>query len=163
MRANWLLSHYIKELNIPLKKNQNFHTALTVGEEAYICDIVSGDLSVERINPLKMRAYRSGSSPDFEDADIIVIEDYWSPGKITDYFYDDLTPAQVKKLDEYGYPGSSDSMDGGSEADKFVNIDGEFQDFSSDIIDNYISFGGNDRTPIEPFDSFGNIRVIRVF
>jgi len=71
-----LLQHYIKELSIPLKKNQNFHTALTVGEEAYICDIVSGDLSVEKVDPLKMRAYRSGSSVNFEDADIIVLEDY---------------------------------------------------------------------------------------
>ena len=163
IRANWLLQHYIKELSIPLKKNQNFHTALTVGEEAYICDIVSGDLSVERIDPLKMRAYRTGSSPNFEDADIIVLEDYWSPGKIIDYYYDELTPTQIKKLDEYGTNNGVDSMSSTSEADKFINVDGEFTDFDSDIINGYINFGDVRNISASPYDNFGNIRVIRVF
>ena len=163
IRANWLLQHYIKELSIPLKKNQNFHTALTVGEEAYICDIVSGDLSVERIDPLKMRAYRTGSSPNFEDADIIVLEDYWSPGKIIDYYYDELTTTQIKKLDEYGTNNGVDSMSSTSEADKFINVDGEFTDFDSDIINGYINFGDVRNISASPYDNFGNIRVIRVF
>ena len=163
IRANWLLQHYIKELSIPLKKNQNFHTALTVGEEAYICDIVSGDLSVEKVDPLKMRAYRSGSSVNFEDADIIVLEDYWSPGKIIDYFYEELTSAQIKKLDEYGTNGGIDSMSGTSETNKFINVDGEFTDFDADIVNGYINFGGTNSLATSPYDNFGNIRVIRVF
>ena len=39
-RANSLLSHYIKELALPLKFNQGFMDALTVGEEIYQIDIV---------------------------------------------------------------------------------------------------------------------------
>ena len=50
--------------------------ALTVGEEIYQIDIVGGEPTVERLNPLKIRVFQSGYSNKIEDADIIVLEDY---------------------------------------------------------------------------------------
>jgi hypothetical protein len=44
-----------------------------VGEEAYLCDIVSGEPTFELINPNKMVVIRSGLSNRFEDADMIVL------------------------------------------------------------------------------------------
>ena len=44
IRANALLNHYVKELNIPLMFNQGFMDAMAVGEEIYQCDIVGGEL-----------------------------------------------------------------------------------------------------------------------
>jgi hypothetical protein len=35
IRANSLLNHYVKELNIPYIFNQGFMDAMTVGEEIY--------------------------------------------------------------------------------------------------------------------------------
>ena len=42
-----------------------------------------------------------------EDADVIVIDDYWSPGKIQDTFYQDLTDKEVLDLESGGFTGSS--------------------------------------------------------
>ena len=73
--------HYIKELDIPSKFNKGFFNALAIGEEIYQCDIVSGEPTFEVINPLKLRVYKSGYSNRIEDADILIYEDFWNPGK----------------------------------------------------------------------------------
>ena len=91
IRANALLNHYVKELNIPLIFNQGFMDAMAVGEEIYQCDIVGGEPTIERLNPLKVRIFKSGYSNKIEDADMIILEDYWSPGKVIDTYYDVLT------------------------------------------------------------------------
>ena len=86
IRANALLNHYIKEYNMPLLFNNGFMDAMTVGEEIYQCDIVGGEPVIERVNPLKIRVFKSGYSNRIEDADVIIIEDYWSPVRVIDTF-----------------------------------------------------------------------------
>ena len=76
IRANALLNHYVKEYNIPLLFNNGFMDAMAVGEEIYQCDIVGGEPVIERLNPLKVRIFKSGYSNRIEDADMIIIEDY---------------------------------------------------------------------------------------
>ena len=70
VRANALLNHYWKELNMPLIFNQGFMDAMTVAEEIYMFDIVGGEPTIERLNPNKVHVFRSGSSNRIEDADI---------------------------------------------------------------------------------------------
>jgi hypothetical protein len=67
------LKHYIPELAMQLKFNRGFYDAMTVGEEAYQCDIVGGEPTLERINPNKMIVLKSGFSNKIEDADMIVL------------------------------------------------------------------------------------------
>jgi hypothetical protein len=74
--------------------------AMTVGEEIYQCDIIGGEPTIERLNPLKVRIFRSGISNKIEDADIIIIEDYWSPGKIIDTYYDVLTKKDMEYIEK---------------------------------------------------------------
>ena len=76
VRANCLINHYMKELNIPLEFNKGFKDAATVAEEIYQCDIRGGEPTFEKVNPLKIRVYKSGYSNKVEDADMIAIEDY---------------------------------------------------------------------------------------
>ena len=90
IRANRLLNHYVRELDMGQLFNKGFVDALTVGEEAYMCDIVGGEPYIEKIDPMKMRVIRSGYSDRIEDADIIILEDYWSPGRIIDTYWDQL-------------------------------------------------------------------------
>ena len=116
--ANAILNHYIKEYNIPSKFTQGFMDALIVGEEIYQCDIVGGEPVISKINPQKIRIYKSGYSNRIEDADIIVLEDYWSPGKIIDTYYDVLTDKDIKKIEDYGK-----NISGGGYADEMDNID----------------------------------------
>lgn len=100
VRANQLLNHYMKELEVPQLFNQGFLDAMTVGEEIYQCDIVGGEPMIERLNPLKVRILRSGYSNRIEDADIIIIEDYWSPGKIIDTYWDQLSKKDVEYIEK---------------------------------------------------------------
>jgi hypothetical protein len=73
--------------------------ALAVGEEIYLCDIIGGEPTLERLNPLNVTVFRSSYSNKIEDADMIVIEDYWSPGKITDVYGEYLTEKDRKYIE----------------------------------------------------------------
>lgn len=116
-RANNLLTHYVKEYNMPLLFNQGFTDALAVGEEIYQCDIVGGEPVIERLDPLKVRVFKNGYSNKIEDADLIIIEDYWSPGKIIDTYYDSLTKKDMEYLEKI--PSRTDS----TASDSMGNID----------------------------------------
>ena len=94
-----MLNHYIKEYNIPLIFNDGFKDAMAVSEEIYRCDIVGGEPVIERLNPLKVRVFKNGYSNKIEDADIIIIEDYWAPGRVIDTYYDVLTDKDIKYIE----------------------------------------------------------------
>lgn len=161
VRANALLNHYWKELNMPLMFNEGFMDAMTVSEEIYMCDIVGGEPTIERLNPNKVRIFKSGSSNKVEDADVIVIEDYWSPGKIIDTYYDVLSKKDMEYIENLPYTVSEgDSMDNIDDRNAFLN--GEL--FGGDINSDYF-FGGNIEidSSLLPYDLAGNIRVLRVF
>ena len=51
IKANQLLNHYTKELDIKSKFNKGFVNALAVGEEIYQCSIEGGEPVVRRLNP----------------------------------------------------------------------------------------------------------------
>lgn len=168
IRANALLHHYIKEYNIPLLFNQGFMDAMTVGEEIYQCDIVGGEPVIERVNPLKIRVFKSGYSNRIEDADIIIIEDYWSPSRVIDTFYDVLSKKDmeyIEKLPDHIGQAYSDSMDNIDERYGFVNnnmvgdevvTDGFYFDplnlFSDAVVNSLL-----------PYDLAGNLRVLRMY
>ena len=164
IRANALLNHYIKEYNVPLLFNNGFMDAMAVGEEIYQCDIVGGEPTIERLNPLKIRVFKSGYSNRIEDADIIILEDYWSPGKVIDTFYDVLTPKDIKYIEEL--PNSLgeeaiDSMDNIDERMGFVNanmIDDTFESYNPMEL-----FNDQTSSSLLPYDTAGNIRVLRVY
>lgn len=158
IRGNTLLNHYIKELNLPIKFNSGFLDAMTVGEEIYQVDIVSGEPIVERINPLKIRVFKTGYSNRVEDADIVVLEDFWSPGRIIDTYYDVLSAADMKYIEELPRYFDSQSNDY-DETKNFVNI-GEADGV---IIDSYALFAGPNGLTNNYTDNAGNIKVLRVY
>ena len=161
IRANALINHYWKELNIPLMFNEGFMDAMTVAEEIYMCDIVGGEPTIERLNPNKVRVFKSGSSNKIEDADVIIIEDYWSPGKIIDTYYDVLSRKDMDYIEKLPFTmNQGDSMDNIDDRNAFLNGDLFGGDISSDYF-----FGGNIEidSSLLPYDLAGNIRVLRVF
>lgn len=88
VRGNQLLNHYIKELEVDQLFNQGLCDAEIVGEEIYQIDIVGGEPTISKLDPRKIRILRSGTSDKIEDADIIIIEDYMSPGAVIDAYWD---------------------------------------------------------------------------
>ena len=167
VRANALLNHYVKEYNMPFMFNQGFMDAAAVAEEMYQCDIIGGEPVVERLNPNKVRIYKSGFSNRVEDADMIVIEDYWSPGKVIDTYYDVLTPKDIKYIEQLPYASTTDpvdSMDNVDERAGFIHAH-----MVSDVVEeNYFIdpetlFTVDDLDHLLPYDFAGNIRVSRIF
>ena len=167
IRGNELLKHYIKEYDIPNIFNSGFVDALAVGEEIYQCDIINGEPTIEKINPLKIRVFKSGYSNRVEDADVIILEDYWSPGKVLDTYYDVLTTKDreyLEKLPDHVGQAATDSMDNIDERYGFVNnhmIGDEIstQGFFWDPLGGYDGINSS----LLPYDMAGNLRVLRVY
>lgn len=167
IRANALLNHYIKELSIPLVLNQGFIDAMTVGEEIYQCDIVGGEPTIEKLNPLKVRIFKSGYSNKIEDADMIILEDYWSPGKVIDTYYDVLTKKDmeyIEKMPDHVGQAATDSMDNVDERYGFVNNHMIGDEISTEGFF-WDPLGGYDgvNNSLLPYDVVGNLRVLRVY
>ena len=168
IRANNLLNHYKKEYNIPLIFNEGFDDAMAVGEEIYQCDIVGGEPIIERLNPLKVRVFKSGYSNKVEDADIIIIEDYWSPSRVIDTYYDVLTKKDIEyiqKLPDHIGQAAIDSMDNIDERYGFVNnnmIGDEITSQNGFFWDPYGTSDGISNSLL-PYDTAGNLRVLKVF
>lgn len=163
VRANALLNHYSKEYNMPLMFNNGFMDAMTVGEEIYMCDIVGGEPTIEKLNPLNLRVFRSGYSDKIEDADVIIYEDYWSPGKIIDTFYDNLNADDIKYIENIPKNPYGESTNG-TEPDprlEFLPTGGIIGD--DEIINPNQLFSESYDSSMMPYDTAGNIRVIRIF
>lgn len=168
IRANALLTHYSKEQNFPLTFNEGFWDAMQFSEEMYIVDIVGGEPTLEKLNPIKVRSFRSGYSNDIEDADVVVIEDYWSPGKIIDRYYDSLTQKDIKYIEEIPFSaeqGATDAIGNYDERAQYVQahmvtdeIDTNDENFFSTLFTNEAI-----ETQLMPYDMLGNVRVVRVF
>ena len=175
VRANCLINHYMKELNIPLEFNKGFKDAATVAEEIYQCDIRGGEPTFEKVNPLKIRIYKSGYSNKIEDADMIAIEDYWSPGKIVDTYYEEiesLSASDKKKLIDLldnnvaGAAADHDSMDNIDDRNGFININligDEAIAANGYYFDPMGLFSDGVDDSMMPYDIAGNVRVLRVY
>lgn len=166
MRASTVLSHYMKELNIPRIFNDGFMDAMICGEEIYQCDIVGGEPTFERLNPLKVHIFKNGFSNKVEDADLIILIDFWSPGRILDTYFDVLSKKDVDSIDKLASTFSSDSMYNIDERNAFINtaeIDGT--DISGGtIIENFLLMGQSGFSATSNYyDLQGNIRVLRLY
>lgn len=166
MRANTVLSHYMKELNIPRIFNDGFMDAMICGEEIYQCDIVGGEPTFERLNPLKVHIFKNGFSNKVEDADLIILIDFWSPGRILDTYFDVLSKKDVDSIDKLASTFSSDSMYNIDERNAFINtaeIDGT--DISGGtVIENFLLMGQSGFSATSNYyDLQGNIRVLRLY
>jgi len=177
IRANEVLRHYSKEQGFKDIFLEGFKDATIVGEEIYQCDIVGGEPVLAKLNPRKLRVYKSGYSNRIEDADIIVYEDYWSPGRVIDTWYDRLKAKDVEWLESMawaagagseplGAAGNVDDTHGFVRAEAFEGPDGV--DVPSDdvlglVVDELANFEGGMGSDLNPYDMAGNVRVLRVF
>lgn len=166
MRANEYIKQFAKSQNFPLIFQGGFRDALAVGEEIYQCDIMGGEPVLEKCNTQKTRIYRSGNSNKVEDADIIIVEDYWAVGKVFDVYGDSLDPKDVKYLDDLPWGGGqgTDGMDNIDETYGFIDrnmVNEEFVDDGSFFWDPEGDLGTYQS--MQPFDAQGNVRVMRMY
>lgn len=154
-RATQILKYLYHKLHLSEKFSKGFKDALIAGEEIYQVDVIAGEPVVERLNPKNVKILRSGASPYFEDADVITIAGYYSPGKIIDDYHDELTPGEIDQIETGSFTGSNGSggIDIGEK--KPINID-----FTTAIDSAYFENGGG---IYDTYDADGNIRVLKVY
>jgi hypothetical protein len=98
-RANMIMKYYWDKQNFKKKFNEGFYDVLIAGEENYCVELQGTEPILRKVNPLNLRAYRSGESPWLQDSDIIVEEGYYSPGQVIDAYYDYLSPSDIDKIE----------------------------------------------------------------
>ncbi len=161
VRANALINHFSKEQNFPLLFNKGFRDALWAGEEIYQCDIIGGEPVVTVLNPMKVRIFKSGYSTKIEDADVVILEDYWQPGRIIDTYHEVLSPKDVKKIESNSKgsigDGTRDRYDDPRDGFIWNPLDDGNTFFSSTFDTKGIS------SDLLPYDLHGNVRVLRVY
>lgn len=175
IRANELLRHYSKEQNFKQIFNEGFMDALICSTEAYQCGIVGGEPVLVKLNPMKLRVFRSGYSNRIEDADVIIYEDYWAPGKIVEAFYDELSAKDIRRISneipEFGGQAPLTPQGSVNEASPFIPASAFGQDGvllgNKDgvgyFMDNLPLLSGGIGSDLLPYDVAGNIRVLRVW
>ncbi len=160
-RANALISHYSKEQNFDLLFNKGFRDALWSGEEIYQCDIIGGEPVLTVLNPMKVRIFKSGYSTKIEDADVVILEDYWQPGRIIDTYHEVLSPKDVKTIEARSKGGL-----GTTENDMYDDPRYGFTWNPMGDDDVFFSTMGNSQGVFDnllPYDLHGNVRVLRVY
>ena len=167
-RANWLLKHYIKELDFNFKMNQGFKDVLIAAEEIYQFDICSGEPTMECLNPRKVYTLRSGYSSKIEDADIIILDDYWSPARIIDNYYEDLKDKDVEYIESISNQNlvQTDEMGNMDERSAFLYSPLITEDnLENNTVDSFVWMGNNFAgLPNSSYvDNMGNVRVLRVY
>lgn len=162
LRCNMLLNHYVKEYNLPLLFNKGFKDGLITGEEIYRCDIRNGEPIIEKLNPNKVYVFKSGYSNKIEDADVIIIEDYLSPGQIIDRYYEYLSVKDREYIEGLPYSNSNETNE---EEPRNAWISSDLVgDENNGFFSNMLEFTEGNTTAIDtPFDMYGNVRVLQVY
>jgi hypothetical protein len=159
--ANFIINHYIKELDMKIKWNQGMKDVAIAGEEIYDFDIVQGEPTFERLNPRKVFVLRNGFSSMVEDADLVILYDYWSPGRIVDTYYDELKEEDIDSIQKTNSISKVDGMDNIDERASMIYTPAVGDE--GNTIDQMIYFAGAmGRTFSNYYDGNGNIRVLRV-
>jgi hypothetical protein len=161
--ATQILKHYSKEQDFASIFNDGFKDALIMAEEIYQVDIEHNEPVIRKLNPLKVRAVRSGKSDRIEDSSLIIIEDHWSPSKIVDVFHDELKPSDIDEILEYTTSSSRGSYS--EDDDNHVLLRDAVGEGGEPFMDSLFEMAelnghvfGHNYT-----DEEGNIRVLQVY
>ena len=167
VRANELLRHYNKQYDFKnLFDIEGIMDSMIVKEEHYLCDVQGGEPVIEKLDPLKLRIFRSGNSNRTEDADMVVYEDFKSIGWVYDNYHDVLTKKDCAYLEKLTSGTTGDSSDDSPFwDDRNAYMD---PDLGNEMVSNPHFFSAllgeyGYTSSALPYDSEGNVRVLRVF
>ena len=168
LRAANILKYYEQEQGFASIFNEGFKDVLIHAEEIYECAIVSDEPKLIKLNPLKVHVVRTSNSSRIEDADIIIIDDHWSPGKIVDTYWNDLKNKDIEHINSYGVT-SSDGQNFEDELPQSFHLIGASGEdnamLDGNSVDDYVQFAeiNGHKLSSNYTDEDGNIRVLRVF
>lgn len=160
--ANKILKYLVRNYTIPYQFNKGFRNALVAEREVYRIDIEGDEPMVRVCDPRTVFRIKGGDSEKIEDSEAIVEISYEPIGKIIDTFYDYLSPEEIDKLEsgQWGTTGRNDSLLGYNHTYPVVysNLDFGAGPGFADIRD----FNTTNFKLGLPYDTLGNVRVVRV-
>jgi len=167
LTANRLLRHYSLEQDFEKTFSNGFKDALIMGEELYECSILDAEPYLMKLNPHKVFTIRDNTSSRIEDSDIIILEDYWSPGKILDVYYKSLKPKDIDRLaNAKDWAGEDGRYDPTISALPPVMLPGNSVDSDvTHLVDDILQFSENEgynNNSDRYVDDLGNIKVLKV-
>lgn len=162
LTATRILQYLWRDQALQSKFNDGFRDGLVGGRECYRIDVEGREPIVSREDPRTIYPIRLGQSNRLEDADGVVQITYEPLNRVIDAFYDELTSAQIDKLENL----HSRTLDGGHSALGYKNEAPQLfsnLDFNSNGAGfaSLNDFNGQGAHPGLPFDKQGNIRVVR--
>ena len=167
LRANELLHHYEKEQNYKNVFTDGFVDVLAVNECIFQVTLEHGEPVLRKLNPNKVRVYGNGSSNRVEDADMVVIEDYWQVGRILDIYYNKLSVKEIKFLEDIqgnAYGGKEHDDIYGENGDPLTHfMYGNYIDEIETDSDGNYCFKDSTYFNQLPYDIDGNVRVLQVY
>lgn len=159
LTATNILRYYSEKYKFKNKFNDCFKDLNLSGDEIIQCEIVNNEPYMNKLNPLNVYSIRSGGSRWLQDSDLIILEDYWNPGRIVDHFFNELTKDDITKIEENFVGNTSNDPAKGNihnEPNLFVN--------AGDNVDTFISMAQNNNHQFgNYYDTNGNVRVLRVY
>jgi len=163
-RATQLLKYLYNKENLETKFSKNFLDLLIGSEELGCADIVAGEPVFRKLNPLQVHAISNGESPYLEDAEIIIEDGYYPPGKVIDMFHDELTEADTKRILDGDLTSTGGSRFSLGERERSIIPTGEFEtifDPDTGFLEETLHNDGENGYR-GAFDLDGNVRVMRV-
>lgn len=167
-RATQYLQYLWKEQDLQQKFTRGFYDALIAGEEGYNIDIIAGEPVVRKCNPLTVTLLGMGHSNKWEDADIIIEDNYLPIGQIIDKYYEYLTPNDIDKLERGETSNKQSNLinynvnQGPTNPFTITQFSQGESDDPLEIMDidirNYSNYNYNQY----PYDSNGNVREVIV-
>lgn len=100
-KANKMLKILKKRLNTKWLFNQGFKDVLIAGEEIYWTGITNGEPDLRKCNPLNITVILDDDSVFIDDAIAVIEERMLTVPSILDEYGDELTQADLDKLQEY--------------------------------------------------------------
>ena len=158
MMASDILSYQWHKQNLKRLFNKGMYDVLIAAEETYAIDIVAGEPSVRKVDPLTFYTYGMGKSPYVEDSDIIVEDGYMSVGQVIDEYYEDLEVKDIEFLEGTG------QTSGGGRVNHTPDYPNPEPSWNAEIFNSgtYADLNASDTNLSTPYDADGNIRVTRV-
>ena len=147
--ANKLLNFLEREQSLKVKFAKGWEDALIAGEEIYCIEQIAQEPTVRRVNPLEFYCLLPHNEDFVDNADVIVEDTFMSLNSILDNYYEDLTPAQIDKLEKE--QGNRSSI----ESKNLLNYPSPEKLF----IENR---DGDEGNLFNHYDQDGNIRVTKV-
>lgn len=152
---NKILKYEYNRLSVDQMFLRSWEDFLITAEETMCIEELGGDLSVRKVNPLYLFTIQSQEAYKIEDSEVIVEFTMLPIGEILNQFHDDLSLADVKKLEAYrGFNNAVGPMGMGINRDLTL---GDFYGNLDLIQPNDVAMSFFSST----FDIRGNIRVLR--